>query len=240
MAQAPESAWRLLRVVGMTPRGAALDALAGREAARLGASGMLTGYGLKALPNGLEWFADGYRFDPVIPGRAGRLPFARAWRMDWQAPARIEASGEVSVSVRFEPLSAEAGATDRVAVEAALRPLCAPDARVTAVFDAIERGDADAAAGLDEMVRNCPVGRAQVRLASLWTDAAQVRQAGTGPLPPLAIGAGPTRPAILPEGSVARLLLSVRARASERGDSPGDALLEGALMHYLYAPAVNE
>jgi hypothetical protein len=80
--QAMPPIWRKSLALPLLPRGEAMEAMAQAEVEALGASGLLTGYGVRAEGNGVEpdgelrlyWFLDGFRWAKKF-GRDERVPF---------------------------------------------------------------------------------------------------------------------------------------------------------------------
>jgi len=227
--------WRLLRAGRKVSQGPALAGLAQTESTRLGDAGMLLGYGLQLFDNGLEWFVDGYRFDPFVPGKAGRTTFAHAWRMDWTLPTALDPAVGIDIPVHFsDPI----GVMDRdgqSGVRVEMRLLCGPRSELAQAFDALEHGAEEAEAALEALARACPGGSGTASTAWLMTKAAERGTSSSTDVAKTVRLAGAPNPPDLPDGQVARLLLSLRGVASRQGDAPGDALLSGAEVYHVFA-----
>ncbi len=230
-----ESRWRLLRASRKVSKGGDLAALAGIEAARLGKDGMLTGYGLRGLEHGLEWFIDGLRFDAAVPGRQGRKPFAQAWRIVWTPPERLDFKEGARVPVRLSATHEASDALGLAGAHAELRMLCGPRQAMAQAFDLLDAANPEAETRLADLAAACPGGASTPRVASKLVSAAERATAPEGGMAlELSMAAPPELKEAPPAGQVTRLLLSLRGIASARGDAPGDALLGGATGYYIY------
>jgi hypothetical protein len=214
--------WRLLRAARVGATGTDLASLAQVEAQRLGDAGMLLGYGLRLGDDSLHAFLDGYEFDPYVPGKAGRKPFAYAWQWSWRMPETWYPGIGLSL-----PLNRAAGDAAQVAgagwrIEALA--LCGPRPAMVRAFDALDRGEARAEALLDALA--CAgVARPLATASAAPPDA-------TG-LTTLALARLEGVPEKAAPGAVRRLLLSLGA---DQDATPGAALLRGARFLYIYGP----
>jgi hypothetical protein len=234
-AVAPATRWKLLRAGRKISQGEALAELADIESRRLGDAGMLLGYGLRTPENALEWFVDGYLFDPFTPGKAGRRSFAHAWRLDWTPPAFLDFVDGAAIRVRFSGGGQNTSRDGMAGLHAEVRMLCGARQAMAQAFDALDRGAAEAETRFAELARACPGDIPMPRVASVLATAAE-RDAAmpTGLDRTLPLGARPELTADPPKDQVARLLLALRGIASVRGDAPGDVLLGGATAYYIY------
>lgn len=232
------SAWQLLRAGRQAATGKALARLAAESARRIGDAGMLLGYGLSPREHGLDWFMDGYQFDPYVPGRAGRKAFAQNWALAWQVPASWDGGPALRIPVTFTGSATPAESDAQAGLHAELSLLCGARIAVVRALDAIDRGQADAAAQLAALAQACPEGsavkgRADVLVAATGqADGSEFRLERS-----LSLTHGLTVLSAPPEGQVRRILVSLRGIASTPGDAPGDSLLSGALAYYVYGPA---
>jgi hypothetical protein len=227
--------WRLVRGIRSVSRGDALATLADAEATQLGDAGMLTGYALSMPENALEWFVDGYQFDPLIPGKAGRKRFAHAWRLDWTPPEQIRSGQAYDLPIRFSGAASEAPATDSAGLRAEIRLLCGADAALTRLTDELDSHGRELEARLIDMTRACANAAPTTPSASvIATGRERELAAGGGLSMTLRIAPVPEAPASLPPGQSARLLIVMRGIASTQGNAAGDALLGGATAYYLY------
>lgn len=233
--------WRLLRAARLAASGPELDSLARVEADRLGEAGMLLGYGLSLKEDSLHAFLDGYEFDPFIPGKAGRKPFAFAWKWSWRMPEVWYPGIGLSLPLNRAddpPGAAPEGHTPSGQGDTgAAQPnpsghetgwriealaLCGPRLAMVRAFDALDRGDARAEAQLAALA--CPETARPLATASAIGDAQGIASLNLGRLQGV-----PDKTAA---GSVRRLLLSLGADTG----ATGGALLRGARFLYIFGP----
>lgn len=227
--------WRLLRVGRKVSQGSALAGLAQAESTRLGDAGMLLGYGLQLFDSGLEWFVDGYRFDPFVPGKAGRATFAHAWRIDWTLPTVLDFAQGADIPVVFSDPIGVRDADGQSGVRVEMRLLCGPRSEMVHAFDAVDRGAEEAEAALAALAQACPGGAGTPNIAWLLANATERRASSPTAVAKALRLTGTPKPPDLPNGQVARLLLSLRGVASRQGDAPGDALLSGTEVYHVFA-----
>lgn len=229
--------WQLLRASRQAATGKALARLADLEARRIGDAGMLLGYGLSAREQGLDWFIDGYQFDPFIPGKAGRKAFALNWNLAWQAPATWDGGASLPLPVVFTGSVTPPDAAAQAGVRADIRLLCGTRMAVVRAMDAIERNEAGAAGQLTALAQACPENSAAGSTADLLVPAANGEAGAEFRLERvLSVPNGLTAVTAPPEGQVRRILLTLRGIASAQGGAVGDSLLGGATVYYVYGP----
>ncbi len=244
MAQAPPvptlagQPWQLLRASRLSVAGKALANLAEREAAQLGAAGMVMGYGLSAREHGLEWFLDGLTFDPYVPGKAGRKPFAHNWNLVWSVPEAWDGGASLSFHVVFSGATTRPDIDGQAGLRAELRVLCGARMAVVRAFDAIDRGEPGADAQLTALAQACP-DTAHTKTAGMLLVSAPERDMAAEHRLERSLSIANGRLTVfddLPEGQVRRILLTLRGVASRHGNAPGDALLAGTTAYYIYGP----
>jgi hypothetical protein len=232
------ASWQLLRASRQAASGQALAELADLEIRRIGDSGMLLGYGLTTREHGLDWFIDGYQFDPYVPGRAGRKAYALNWGLAWKAPATWDGGPVLRIPVSFIGSVMPPDAVAQAGVRAELRLLCGPRMAVVNAMDAIDRGEPGAAGQLTALAQACPEDGAAGNGAELLVSStADSRSAELRFERLLSLPNSLTTVAALPEGQARRILLTLRGIASAQGDALGDSLLSGATAYYVYGPA---
>lgn len=240
----PAAGWRLDRVVPARPAAGALEALAQVDAQRLPPGSELTGYGLKVDAAGMDWFLEGFRWEPVPPNPEGggrrmrKSPFRHGGGVSWEGPP--PSLGQTPTAVltwRFDT-GLEAGATQGhgpIGLRLQWLDVCVEDSLNPLVQAHMGRGSH---AALERLLRrrpqSCPEADVQTlpepRVIESESAAPDGRLTIALPLPyPLA--SPPATP-----GLTRALVLVARPFVSTTEDQPGDALLRQAGVYYLYAP----
>jgi hypothetical protein len=219
------------------PGASAWGPLAEAEGRRLGDAGLISGLGMSAVPDGIDAFIEGMRWQKTSENADHRQPFKRQWHLRWVAGAQPWHAGSewlLDVDVLAENAGLESA--DGVKLHLELAPGGAPRLHVVRWLDGLEKSGP---AGLKDMAKM----------------ACKPHAAGSAPLvaehPVMDEVAGkPRRQAriLMPldwqggqpksRADVRRLALIVRFQVSGAGQPVGDALLREAAAVFVFGPDV--
>jgi hypothetical protein len=228
--------WVATAVITPQPGREALQVLMQADVERLGANGLLTGYGVDygeppvtAVPRRpsrtrgaqLDWFIEGYNWHPGVLGDA-RQPFKLHGHLEASLPAR--AAGTLAVSLR---LAAESAAAAQVEIQ--LLDVCAPGAEIDAALARLARG---AHVPLERLLRERPAA------CSAAVEAVPGRVALTRPsqevTETLVFSLPDAQP---PAAGLSRVcIVALRPRLAGGAEDPGQALLRPLGLYFVYAP----
>jgi len=214
----PPPGWRLDRVLRIQPRSSDLDRIMTLERHALKAEGGITGLALEAKDHGLKASLQGFVWVPGPERREVRREFMHRWELTWSAPPRFWPDEEAAAIV----VSAGAGSA-RLGLDIRLRYLCGAADRLRALIDGVERGLGDAGERL-------LAGFAACRGRAVGLTQAEATVGAGESAPPILIRP-PDR--VTPSGDEQGLLVLTVQPIVEEG-LPGQALLSGTAIHYVY------
>jgi hypothetical protein len=237
----PGKPWHLLRQVVVQPGQGQWEQISSAEKDHFGANGLVTGLGLKAEKNDLDWFLEEVAAPGGESGTAGQRRYQAHWRLKWSSPAEIWREGEnQAMALTFADALDTAQPGNAFGVRYELLGVCAPRSVIVGWLDDLDSGRPDAMNRLGTLTSGCrpqPDGPSPVTVMAAKDAAAFVpRQPmnlnATLPLPMEWASAIQARDS----GSVRRFMLIMHFMTSATGTSPGDALLKQATVIFVYGP----
>jgi hypothetical protein len=233
--------WHLLRQVVVRPGQGQWAQISSAESLHFGTDGLITGLGMQADKNGLDWFLEGM----AMPGgKSGSVPqpaYQSHWRLKWAPLPDVWREGESqAMALTFTDALETAQAGNNFGVRIELQSVCAPRPAIVGWLNALEQGQPDAMSRIGPLTSGCrpqiekpaPIvfmtgadsstpGNRQPRslqaalpLSATWADAIQARDSG----------------------SVRRFILVMHFMTSTSGKAPGDALLNQTAVIFVFGP----
>jgi len=219
LAAAPRSGWHLDRVLRLQPGRADLDRVMTQAQRALGNKGGITGLELEVRQQGLRATIEGFVWVPGPDRQEIRRPFLHRWDLNWTAPPEHWHGDEAAlISVKSE------AASEQVRLSIALRLLCGPADQLHALLGAVQSASANARERLERRFADCRAVTTGLTQAEITLGAGETSRPISIQLPD---------GYALPAGQDGLLVLSLLPSAAD--GNPGQALLETASIHYVYA-----